>query len=169
MNNAAIFVTFGLPGAGKSYAARQFAGYGFFYHDGDDDLPDEMREAIAASQPIDDRMRDAFFARISASTARLRVDYPRLVVAQTFIKEKYRRQFLDAFPTAHFVLVTAADAVRERRLAERPYMPLQPEYVRRMNALFEPPRIPHTVMHNDADGTAHLRAQIEALLAAREL
>lgn len=159
-----IFVTFGLPGAGKSYVARQFLDYGFFYHDGDDDLPDTMRAAITASQPINDAMRDAFFAQIITSTARLLPDYPRVVVAQTFIKEKYRRQFVEAFPQARFVLVTATDAVRERRLAERPYMPLAPEYVRRMNGLFEPPQIPHDVLVNDADGTAHIHAQLAALL-----
>lgn len=159
-----IFVTFGLPGAGKSYVARQFLDYGFFYHDGDDDLPEAMRTAIAASQPINDTMRDAFFAQIIASTARLMPDYPRVVIAQTFIKEKYRRQFLEAFPQARFVLVTADDAVRERRLAERPYMPLAPEYVRCMNGLFEPPHIPHDVLVNDVDGTAHIHGQLAVLL-----
>ena len=129
---SSLFVAFGLPGAGKTYAARCFEPFGFFCHDGDDDLPERMKAAIAASQPIDDTLRDEFFHRLIASVGRLKQDHQRLVVAQTFIKEKYRRLFLSHFPEARFILVEADAAVREGRLVRRSNQPLNANYARRM-------------------------------------
>jgi gluconate kinase len=160
----ALWVAFGLPGAGKTYAARVFEAFGFKMHDGDDDLPDDMRAAIAASQPINDSMRNLFFSQIIASAQRLWPDYPQLVIAQTFIKEKYRQRFLEHFPAAHFVLVEADLAVRERRLTHRTHQALDPDYVRKMDRIFEPPRIPHQVISNNEDGDVHLKRQIANLL-----
>jgi len=95
-----LFVPFGLPAAGKTYAARLFEQFGFTMHDGDDDLPDVMRQAISTQQPVNDDMRDEFFKRIIAHVEQLLPKHPKLVVAQTFIKEKYRRRFLEHFPYA---------------------------------------------------------------------
>jgi len=39
----ALYVAFGLPGAGKTFAAYVFERFGFTVHDGDDDLPADMR------------------------------------------------------------------------------------------------------------------------------
>lgn len=160
-----LFVTFGLPGAGKTYVARCFQPFGFAFHDGDDDLPDAMRAAISASQPVDDTMRDEFFAQIIASVQGFNSRHPRLVVSQTFIKEKYRLLFLRHFPHARFVLVQADPVIRERRLTQRSHQPLDPEYARRMSRLFEPPRIPHAMITNNDDGDEAVRQQIAALIA----
>jgi gluconate kinase len=165
IDRPALYVAFGLPGAGKTYAAHVFEDFGFTMHDGDDDLPDDMRAAIAASRPIGDTMRDVFFGRIIASTESLWPAHPKLVIAQTFIKEKYRQQFLNHFPAARFVLVQADISVRERRLARRTHQALEPEYVRKMDRIFEPPLIHHQVITNNEDGSAHLKRQIAAFLA----
>jgi gluconate kinase len=159
-----LFVTFGLPGAGKTYAARLFEQFGFTMHDADDDLPDEMRQAISTQQPINDDMRDEFFKRITAHVHDLLPEHPKLVVAQTFIKEKYRRRFLEHFPHAQFILVEAKDPIRELRLERRTNQPLEPDYTRKMIAMFEPPHIPHKTITNDADGALILEDQIAALL-----
>jgi gluconate kinase len=162
-----IYVTFGLPGAGKTYAARVFERFGFFVHDADVDLPEDMRTAIATQQPVSDEMRDRFFQNITAHVERLRPEHEKLVVAQTFLKEKYRQRFLDHFPQAQFVLVEADNPIRERRLERRTHQPLDPAYTRRMVSLFEPPYIPHMLINNNADGATHLEAQIAALLNHR--
>ena len=163
-----LLVFFGLPGAGKTYAARVTArAFNLRFHDGDDDLPESMRAAIAASQAITDAQRDEFFARLIAHVRALRAKGYPLAVAQTFIKEKYRRQVLDAFPEARFILVEAADATRERRLANRSAgAHLEPGYARRMAAIFEPPIIPHAVLSNDGSGSSDLIARMTSLLAA---
>lgn len=161
-----LLVFFGLPGAGKTYAARVVAHeFGLTFHDGDDDLPASMRAAIAASRPVDNAMRDAFFTRLLEHVRVLYAEGHPLAVAQTFIQEKYRRQMLDAFPLARFILVEAAEPVRERRLANRTAgTHLEPGYARRMAASFEPPSIPFTVLRNDPDGAAHIIAQMRGLL-----
>ncbi|MEP6985284.1 MAG: AAA family ATPase [Chloroflexota bacterium] len=159
-----LYVTFGLPGAGKTYAARLFEQFGFTMHDGDDDLPDRMIEAINTQQPINDEMRDEFFNRIIAHVHQLLPKHPKLVVAQTFIKEKYRKRFLEHFPDAQFVLVEANDPIRELRLERRTNQPLEPDYTRKMIAMFETPHIPYQVIVNDADGTLQLDDQIAALV-----
>ncbi|MEZ4669757.1 MAG: AAA family ATPase [Anaerolineae bacterium] len=159
-----LFVFFGLPGAGKSYAANVFERFGFYIHDGDVDLPDEMRHAIATQQPVDDTMRDEFFRRITEHVRQLLPAHPRLVLAQTFIKEKYRRRFLKTFPQAQFVLVEAGDTLRERRLERRTNQPLEPNYTRKMVAMFEPPHIPYITINNDTDGDQHLETQIRRLV-----
>ncbi|MEO8609852.1 MAG: AAA family ATPase [Chloroflexota bacterium] len=162
----ALVVAFGLPGAGKTYAARVFEEFGFTMHDGDDDLPDDMRAAIAASQPISDALRDIFFGQIIASAQRLWPENPKVVIAQTYIKEKCRQRFLDTFPAARFVLVEADVGVRERRLAHRTHQALDPDYVRKMDRIFELPQIPHQVISNNEDGDAHLKRQIVGILAS---
>lgn len=159
-----LYVTFGLPGAGKTYAARLFEQFGFTMHDADDDLPDQMRQAISTQQPINDDMRDEFFNRIIAHVHELLPKHPKLVVAQTFIKEKYRRRFLEHFPDAQFILVEAKDPIRELRLERRTNQPLEPDYTRKMIAMFEPPHIPYLVITNDADGALILEDQIAALV-----
>ena len=159
-----LYVTFGLPGAGKTYAARLFENFGFTVHDGDDDLPDVMRHAISTQHPINDDMRDEFFKRITAHVEELLPMNPKLVVAQTFIKEKYRRRFLEYFPHAQFILVEAKDPIRELRLERRTNQPLEPDYTRKMIAMFEPPHIPYKVLTNDAEGMLHLEDQIAALV-----
>ena len=162
-----LYVTFGLPGAGKTYAARLFEQFGFTVHDADDDLPDVMRQAISTQQPINDDMRDEFFKRIITHVEQLLPKHPKLVVAQTFIKEKYRKRFLEHFPYAQFVLVEAADLIRERRLEHRTNQPLEPDYTRKMIAMFEPPHIPHWVIINDADGALQLEDQIASLVKGK--
>ena len=153
MPTSNLLIFFGLPGAGKSYAARMVAWeLNLKFVDGDDDLPESMRAAIAASQPITDAQRDEFFARLIEHIRRLRAKGHPLAVAQTFIKEKYRRQVLDAFPMARFILVKASEEVREHRLAHRTTgTRLDPDYARKMAAIFEPPGIPHDVLRNDGD------------------
>ncbi len=159
-----LFITFGLPGAGKSYVARVFNEFGFFVHDGDDDLTDEMKIAIATQKPINDAMRDAFFDQIIQSIYQLKPIHPRLVVAQTFIKEKYRLRVREHFPEAQFILVEADTNVRETRLAHRSHQMLDMDYARKMSTIFEPPRIDHLIIDNDGNGENSIKQQIEAIL-----
>jgi len=165
----ALFITFGLPGAGKTYVARVFNEFGFYVHDGDDDLTDEMKIAIATQKPINDAMRDAFFDQIIESIHRLRPHHPRLVVAQTFIKEKYRLRVREHFPEAQFILVEADSAIREARLAQRTHQRLDMDYARKMATIFERPLIEHRIIHNDGHGESGIRSQIKAILDAQGL
>jgi len=163
-----MFITFGLPGAGKTYVARIFSEYDFYVHDGDDDLTQDMKTAIATQSPINDTMRDAFFNQIIQSIYRLKPEHPRLIVAQTFIKEKYRLLVREHFPEAQFILVEADANIREERLIQRTHQMLDIDYTRKMRLIFEPPRIDHMIINNNGHGEREIKRQIEAILQAHD-
>lgn len=154
---------FGLPGAGKSYVARRFAAlHGVHFHDGDDDLPADMREAIDHAAKVTPDMRDRFVDAMVASVKSLLARHARVVLAQTFLKQQHRARFLAAFPFAEFVLVAAPSELREWRLQHRHHQPLEPAYARAMTGLFDPPPSGVRIVTNDGDAAA-LDAQLHSL------
>ena len=158
-----LVVMFGLPGAGKTYVARQFAlQQGVHFHDGDDDLPGDMRAAIDAAAKVTPDMRDRFVDAMAGKMESLLRSHPKVVLAQTFLKQQHRERFLSRFPDAHFVLVAAPSELREYRLAHRHHQPLQPEYARAMTSLFDPPPRGVFVITNDGD-PKRLEEQLRAL------
>lgn len=164
-----LFVVFGLPGAGKSFVARRLGRRGFFVHDGDDDLPDDMRGAIERGEVITVEMRDRFMAALADHVVALAALHPRLVVAQTFLKAQHRAQLAARLPHARFVQVIADDELRRTRLAHRSHQPLSAESVDRMIAAFDVPGDDDDieVIHN-GDDPANLEAQIDLLLASTQ-
>src|SRR5689334_345638 len=135
-----IVVLFGLPGAGKTFVGEVIRErYGFYFYEGDRDLPDEMKDRIRESLPIADDFRDKFFRRIIYNLQKNKES--KIVLTQTFIKEKYRQWILDTFPGAKFVFIEASDTVREQRLKKRDDLNLV--YAKKMTTLFEKPIIPH--------------------------
>jgi gluconate kinase len=164
-----LFILFGLPGAGKTYAGKTLRDhYGYVFRDGDDDLTDELRQAVETSSPVDDGMRERFFSRLIEKVAELHYIHRNVVVAQTFIKERYRLALLKRIPDARFVLVQAPDSLRERRLSARREMPLAPAYVRSMVKVFEPPVVPHDTLLNTDEGQHSLLEQWERIISASE-
>ena len=158
-----LLVTFGLPGAGKSFVARALEQRGFHAHDGDDELPADMRAAIERAVPVTEEMRDRFVDALVARVALLLPEHPRLVIAQTFLKQRHRTRFLSRFPQARFVLVRASDAVRVQRLEHRTHQPLDAAYTRKMVTLFDEPLEPYAVIENTGDAKS-LEVQLDALV-----
>ncbi|SRR5258708_5713852 len=160
-----LFVFFGLPGAGKSFAGKIVEKY-FDYHvyDGDNDLTEELHAAFQNQAVVTDSMREAFFNKLIQSIKKLIDKYDRIIIHQTFIKEKYRKQFLNAIPEAKFVLIETDTPLREKRLRERKYYPLDEEYARKMTLLFDKPIIRHTVLNNNIEGEESLKKQLQKIL-----
>jgi gluconate kinase len=157
-----IIVLFGLPGSGKTYAAKIFQkNFGYFFYDGDRDLPLEMDKALKEERTVTDEMRDMFFSNIIAHTQELTSSHDKIVLSQTFIKEKYREKFLSAFPSTKFVLIEASVDIREKRLTDRKEYPLSLAYARKMEENFQPPKIQHTTFNNNENGEETLKKQIE--------
>jgi gluconate kinase len=160
-----IFVLFGLPGAGKTFVGRVLGEkFGFYVYEADQDLPVEMRRRLERALPVTDVMRDEFFGNIVKRVKSLRKKHSRIVVTQTFIKEKYRRFFLQEIPNARFILVDADNAVREARLRGRKEFPLDGEYGRQMVEMFEEPKIAHDLIVNNIEGKGEVPRQIRRLL-----
>lgn len=160
-----LFVFFGLPGAGKSFVGTVAEKYfGYHVYDGDNDLTEELHIAFQNQAIVTDDMRDAFFKKLIQSVKELQQKFPKLIITQTFIKEKYREQFLHAFPDAQFVLVETDTKIREKRLAERTYYPLEETYARKMVQLFDDPRLTQGSIQNTSDGEERIKEQLKKIL-----
>jgi len=160
-----LFVFFGLPGAGKTYCSKVAEKYfGYELYDGDNDLTPEMQKAIQTQQIITDDMRDVFFDNLIESAKHLLKRYEKIIIHQTFIKEKYRKEFLQAIPQAKFVFIQANANIREKRLKERKEYPLDENYARKMVLLFDKPHITYTSIENNFDGEEFIKEQLENIL-----
>ncbi len=160
-----LYILFGLPGAGKTFTGNIFQkNFGFYFYDGDALLPGDMREAIHTQKKVTDAMRDRFFASILRKIEELKSAHTHLVIAQTYIKEKYRQQVLKKFPDAQFVLIENNDPIRSERLLHQNTYPLTLAYVRKMVANFDAPNIPHRTITNNSDGEEELLAQVRDFL-----
>jgi gluconate kinase len=146
-----LLVLFGLPGAGKTFLARRLGKAGFHVCDGDEELPQDMRDAIAHARPVRADMRERFMAALRRRVGTLWRQHPRLVVAQTFLKQAHRSAFLRRFPRAEFILITANARIRAIRLARRRSSMLDPRYAHQMAKAFDPPELPHRRLSNNRD------------------
>lgn len=159
-----LIILFGLPGTGKTYVGRVFEKYfNYHFYDGDNDLTPEMKEAIKTKTVFTDQMRDVFFKILIFKIQDLGSRIKNLVVAQTFIKERYRVNLLKEIPYAKFVLVGTDNLIREKRLNERVKYPLDLEYARKMELNFDEPTINHQKIINNDDGDENIKKQIELI------
>lgn len=160
-----LIILFGLPGTGKTYVGKVFEKYfNYYFYEGDNDLTPEMKEAIKVQRVFTDQMRDVFFERLISKIQDLGSKIQNLVVAQTFIKEKYRVDLLKKIPTAKFILIETKKEIREKRLMKRVDYPLNLEYARKMEANFDKPMINHLIIIDDEDGDKNIQKQIEDML-----
>ncbi|MBI4009216.1 AAA family ATPase [Candidatus Roizmanbacteria bacterium] len=158
-------VLFGLPGAGKTFIGKILSSdYGYHLYDGDVELSGEMKELIKKKISFTDKLRDNFFERIIKNISKLKVKHKKLVVSQTFIKEKYRKKVLEKFPETTFILIDTATRIREARLLKRKEAPLDIEYVRKMVVNFEKPSIDHHTIHNNKEGPNHTKQELNRIL-----
>lgn len=158
------YVLFGLPGVGKTFVGEVFEKeFGFTLYDGDRDLSAEMRDKIQKEQSINDTERDQFFENLITSVKKSSA-IKNLVVAQTFIKEKYRQQFLENFPDAQFIYIETPTEIREKRLLERKPMFFSLDYARKMSVIFELPKIQHRIITNKDEGREAVTTQIRMIL-----
>lgn len=145
-----LLILFGLPGAGKNYVGRILAeDFGYHFHDGDDDLPTEMRTAIAQGQAATQAMRDAHTENIITHIAGLSADGADIAIAAAFFKERNRLQLLAQYPDARFVLVETTRDLLLERLARRTNHLADLAYAQKIFALFEPPQAhPYVTLRN---------------------
>lgn len=159
-----LLILFGVPGAGKSFAGHLLRDeFGISFHDADHELPDTMRHALAHKLPVTDDMRGGFFERVIEVTQQLMQQHEHLAIAQAFMKEHHRRMVLDAFPQAHFILVTSRQDLIEQRFRQRDDYLIDLDDARRIAEAFEPPQVPHCVLPNNGNRD-QLRAELAALL-----
>jgi gluconate kinase len=162
-----LVVLFGLPGTGKTFVGKVFEKYfNYYFYDGDNDLTPEMKKAIKTKTVFTDQMRDIFFKILINKIKVLSEKHTKLVVAQTFIKEKYRIDLLKKIPNAKFIFVETKIDIREKRLMERIDYPLDLEYARKMEENFDKPKINYLIIVNNKDGDEEIKNQISTVIPA---
>jgi len=161
-----LVVLFGLPGTGKTFVGKIFKKYfDYYFYDGDNDLTDEMKEAIKTKSVFTDQMRDVFFDKLVKNIQKLKLEHDKLIIAQMFIKERYRVDLINKIAETKFILVQTKKKIREKRLQERVYYPLDLEYARIMENNFHKPNINHLIINNDKNGEANIKKQVRLILS----
>ena len=136
--------------------------FGFHLYDGDQDMSEEYKNAIS-QEKVTEEIRDKFFSRLIKSVEKLQNQYDKIVITQTFIKEKYRLKFQRNFPHARFILIETRTDIREKRIMVRDEFELTLEKWRRMTEIFEEPKIDNSILYNDQDGEESLKIQLQLL------
>lgn len=156
-----LIVLFGLPGAGKTFVGKILqTDFGYTLYNADRSLPRDMRFALFQKKIISENMRGRFFRNIILKVRTLTRQHSKLVIVQTFLKDAYRKQFLQKFPDAKFLLIKAKEKTREERYVKRSYFNLGLPYLRHMSQLFEKPGAKHAIITNNEEGKAHIRQQL---------
>lgn len=157
-----LIILFGLPGTGKTYVGKLFEKYfDYYFYEGDNDLTPEMKVAIKTKTVFTDKMRGIFFEILINKIKALAEKHTKLVVTQTFIKEKYRLQLIKVVPEAEFILIKTKKSIREKRLLERIDYPLDLKYARKMEINFDKPIIDHVTINNNSYGEKNIMKQIQ--------
>jgi gluconate kinase len=160
-----LIYLFGLPAAGKNFVGRVLADeFGFYFHDGDLNLTDELRQAVRDQRPFTDAMRDRYYAVLIERMVELTETFEYVAVGQATFKERHRQQIAARFPGVVFILVTADEDVRMERLRQG-FNPVTVEYARRIVAFFEPPQHPHFTVVNNGNRREVIE-QLDAILAS---
>lgn len=160
-----LIVLFGLPGTGKTYVGKIFEKYfDYYFYDGDNDLTEEMKDAIKVQRVFTDQMRDVFFEKLIGIIQELKSKHKKLVVAQTFIKERYRVDLINKISETKFILIETKKVTREKRLTQRTDYPLEIEYAKKMVNNFDRPAINHLIIINNIDGDEDIKKQVKLFI-----
>jgi gluconate kinase len=161
-----LLILFGLPGAGKTYAARVLHDvFDFQVYEADDDIPEDYRRDVAAGLVVGDDRRDAYHRVVLERIADLLAHHDRLAVAVPLLRDKHRLWIRERFPEAVFVLVECDPNVWPARVDQRQHT-VRGEYARKVLALYEPPSLEHFRLDTTEPGPAGVRRQLAAILAA---
>ena len=162
-----VIVLFGKIGSGKTFAGEILKNHYHFYHyEGDQDLPLEMLEALNSNKPISDKMRGNFFKRLFINLKKIIKIHEKVVVSQTFIKEKYRKQLLNNIPEAQLFYIETSDKNRLKRLGKRIGNKFKIDYISQMDKNFEAPTIPVKKIINNVAGETEILRQLKEIFSS---
>lgn len=116
-----VIFFFGMSGAGKSYVGDIIGAYNknsYVYH-ADEDITQEMKEALAQKQPFTDQMRMTFFEIIVQKIRELIKQHEQVIITQGAYKQKHRDYLAREIPGIELVWVDASQDIIHQRLMQR--------------------------------------------------
>ena len=166
MKNQQFIILFGLPGSGKSHVGKILKDkFGFSLFDGDDCLPQDMKQTLFQHQPISEEMRQRFYQAILTKIPQLIKKTEKLVFMQTFLKDDLRQKILATYPKVKFLMVTCDEKIREERYLKRQSFNLGIDYLRQISQSFELSTIPYIQIHNNIKGGQMIIEQLRSFFA----
>lgn len=134
-----LFIIFGKSGAGKNYIGEMIALHlGYYFYDADQDLTEEMLDAIKNQHFFTDEMRARYFEKVKQKIEALLRIHPKIVVTQGLFKNQNRHHLIQVFPFAQFIWIDTDDRVIAARVSERNNI-VTLEYAQKINRFFEVP------------------------------
>lgn len=152
-----IYVLFGPPGVGKTYIGGLVSKkLGMKFFDADILFDEELKQMLRAGT-FNQEVRDIFFDKLNLVTEHLlsKLDANQdLIIAQAFIKEKNRGEFLHYFDEhVRYIFVNTTKDLAHHRVSERSK---HEEHIVDNNVFeyawreFESPRVPHISIDNSS-------------------
>lgn len=162
-NVVPVWFLFGLSGSGKSFAGDVIArARGWSVYHADEDITPSMQQALAASQPFTDAMRDEYFTlladRIRARQARSGPEQS-LIVTQGAYRQRSRDFLRAQVPGLVMVWIDAPDNLIAQRLRLRS-AGITEESAAALKQDFEYPPAGNMRIVNDSD-SARILTQFE--------
>lgn len=155
-----VLFLFGLAGTGKSYIGDLIGKHLHWrvYH-ADEDLTDEMKQALAQSRPFTDSMRDRYVAILVDKIREMQAQHEHIVVTQGLYKQRHREWLQCNLESIELVCVSASEALLLQRIQERPNGILL-ESARALFADFEHPDGETKVIDNSSGDDDRLIEQL---------
>lgn len=115
-----VLFLFGLAGSGKSYVGDLIARHtGWYVYHADEDITDDMRQALAEHLPFTEKMRDDYISIVLEKILTLRQQHRHLLVTQAVYKQRHREFLMSHISQMDMIHVQADDMVIEKRLLAR--------------------------------------------------
>ena len=160
-----LVILFGLPGSGKSFVGKVLqSDFDFWFHEADDDIPDEYRQQVLAGQVVGEPMRDDYHRHLIDRMTELQPAHPRLAVAAPLLRDRHRLWIRARFPQTLFILVQCRPDTWQTRLQARTHT-ISLDYARKVASLNEPATVPYAVLDDSADGADSIHRQFAAIMA----
>ncbi len=155
---------YGLAGSGKTYVGDLLAKQtGVYHYHADDDITEEMKQALAECRPFTNAMRDDYFRQLIVKVQQLQQQHSGLIVSQAAYKQRHRDWLTQQVDGLLLVQVVADDQVIEQRLKSR-QQGASAASVAALKQDFEMPTNDAPMLINNGTDSNPL-AQLEALLA----
>ncbi len=111
---------YGLAGSGKTYVGDLLAKQtGVYHYHADDDITEEMKQALAECRPFTNAMRDDYFRQLIVKIQQLQQQHSGLIISQAAYKQRHRDWLTQQVDGLLLVQVVSDDQVIEQRLKAR--------------------------------------------------
>lgn len=143
----------GVSGVGKTTVGRALAErLGYAFYDGDDFHPPQNVAKMAAGEPLEDRDRRPWLAKLNELIAVLSAQDKPAVVACSALKRDYRRQLARGVPGVRLVFLKGSFELIEARMRAREGHFMGAQMLESQFEALEPPRADEAITVNVDDG-----------------